>query len=108
MLPVASIAPIVLLAKFIAANPVAIRGYPTGITLPISRKLNVNANGTLDVVQRDKARRMSIAYQLDSSTSSSAPSAPLLDTVFVYLASVGVGTPATACESCQYLPGMVS
>ena len=111
MLPVASLASIVLLATCIAAtpaDPVAIRGSPTIITLPISRKLNVNANGTLDVVQRDKARQMSIAIQFDSSISSSAPSAALIDNVFVYLANVGIGNPSSFCKSCQFPPGMVS
>jgi cathepsin E len=108
MLQVASLAPIVLLATCIAANPVVIRGSPTGISLPISRKLNVKGNGTLDVVQRDKARRMSIANQFDSSTSSSPPSITLIDNVFVYVASVGIGSPASYCKSCQFLPGMVS
>lgn len=111
MLPVASLAPIFLLATCVAANPVVnrgpIRGSPTGITLPISRKLNVKGNETLDVVQRDKARRMSIANQLDS-TSSSSPSIGLIDNVFVYVASVGVGNPPTYCKSCQSLLGMVS
>lgn len=105
MFLVASLAPFVLLATEIAANPVFTRDSP-GISLSISKK--VSGNGTTNVVQADRTRLLSYTNQSDTSKLFSTPNLPLNDNVFAYIATVGIGNPITNCESRQFLPGMVS
>ena len=103
MLLVVLLVPFVLLAACIAANPAIIRNYPTGVSLPITKR--VDANGILSIVQRDQARVANFATQFDASNSDTAPSVPLDYYGVAYVANIGVGDPPTSCESRQFLPG---
>ena len=107
MLLVASLAPFVLLATEVAANPVVTRDS-SGFSVPISKKFHDNS--TTDVVKSDRARLMSFRNQSDNSALFSTPSVSLSDNVFSYIATVGVGSnnPPTNCESCQLPPSIVS
>jgi hypothetical protein len=102
MLLVVLLVPFVLLAACIAANPAIIRDSPTGVSLPITKR--VDANGILNVVQRDQARVANFATQFGASTSDTV-SLSLDDYGVAYVADIGIGNPPTSCESCQFLPG---
>ena len=109
MLLVASLAPFVLLATEVAANPVVTRdSSSSGVSVPISKKFHDNS--TTDVVKSDRARLMSFRNHSDNSALFSTPSVSLSDNVFSYIATVGVGSnnPPTNCESCQLPPSIVS
>ena len=98
MLLVASLAPFVLLATKVAANPLFTRNGPSAISMPITKRVNFNFNGSLNVVQRDQARVANLAKKRGAS-------AALSDSVFVYVAITPIGSPPTDCESCQVLTG---
>jgi hypothetical protein len=109
MLLVASLAPFVLLATEVVANPVVIReSGSSGVSVPISKKFSNNS--TTDVVKSDQARLMSFRNQSDRSALFSTPSVSLSDNVFSFIATVGIGNanPATNCESFQFPPSIVS
>lgn len=106
MLLLASLAPFVLLATDAAANPIVARGFPTGISLPMTRRLDANTS-TLDVIQRDQSRLAKYATQSDDAASATTPSIPLSDYGSGYVISIGIGDPPTNCESCQFLPGIL-
>ena len=104
MLLVASLAPFcLLLATGTAANPLIVaRDSATGFSLPIVKR--INPNGTLNVVQRDQARAASFANRSGVlALDSTVPELPLIDSANTYVASIGVGSPTTYCESCQFL-----
>ncbi|KAG2141894.1 aspartic proteinase [Suillus clintonianus] len=96
MFPAASLLTTLLLALSIAASPVEVRNSP--ITLPIARKLNV-PNGTINLLQRDKARVAAIKGRsfdtLNRRAASDSVPMTVDDTVWAYVAQVGVGSPAT-------------
>jgi hypothetical protein len=105
MLLLASLAPFVLLATDAAANPVVARGSFTGISLPMTKRVNANTT-TFNVIQRDQARLAKFASQSDDSTSAATtPNVPLSDYANSYLISIGIGNPPTLCESCPFLSG---
>lgn len=98
MLLLASLAPFVLLATDAAANPVVARGSPTGISLPMTKRVNVNTS-TLNVIQRDQARLANFASRSDDSTSAATtPNVPLSDYGDSYVINIGIGVPPTLCE----------
>jgi hypothetical protein len=103
MLLIVFLVPFVLLAACIAANPAIIRDTQTGFSLPITKR--VSDSGIFNVVQKDQARVANFATQFDASTSVMIPSLPLDDYGMAYIANIGIGSPPTNCESCQFLPG---
>jgi hypothetical protein len=102
MLPVAALAPFVMLATTVAADPNAIPNSP--VSLPITKQ--INPAGTFHPSQRDQKRWMNLLNGGQRSTSETTD-VPLTDSVISYTVNVGVGDPAIFCESCQFLPGIV-
>ena len=96
-----------LVAARVAADPIVPRNSP--VTLPIMKRLNVTQSGSFKPAQRDLIRSRNLVKR-DSSTLDGITNIPLNEnsTIGIYTASIGVGNPATVCESCQFLPGMVS
>ncbi|KAG2144624.1 aspartic peptidase domain-containing protein [Suillus clintonianus] len=92
MFPAVSLLTTLLLTLSIAASLVEIRNSP--ITLPIARKLNVS-NGTINLLERDKARVAAIKDRSFSTLNRRAGSIPLINEAVTYIAQVGVGSPAT-------------
>ncbi|KAG2044365.1 aspartic peptidase domain-containing protein [Suillus americanus] len=82
MFPAASLLTIILLALSIAASPFEIRD--SLFTLPITRRLNVS-DGPINLLQHDKTRVAALK----------AGSLPLVNEGTIYIAAVGVGSPAT-------------
>ena len=99
---IASLAPLALLATSVAANPTVVQLDNTPVTLPFA--LRINFTGTPDLVRRDQARARQFAKQSSSSTSDVVVTNSGVD----YVASVGVGSPATYCASYQLIPDKVS
>jgi cathepsin E len=103
----ASFATIVLLALSAAATPlVQVRNSP--ITLPISRR--VNATSAHNLLKHDIARVKALkarakAIQGGANFEEAAiVNEPLENQAVTYIASVGVGSPATFCEfHCFYV-----
>ena len=89
----ASLAPFVVLANAVAANPIVVRDGL--ISLPFARY--VNASGAQDLVRRDQERARRIQKPDNSEMS---PGIDVTNTGIYYVASVGVGIPATYCGSC--------
>jgi hypothetical protein len=108
ILLVAVLAPFAQLATRVAAHPniprspvVALsiqKRFIPGLTNPAKRDL-IRARDPVEGVQRR-----------DSGSSTIIPiNVPLtLNNNIVYTSMVGIGDPATECESCQFLPGTVS
>jgi cathepsin E len=103
MLLVAALAQFVVLATTVAANPIAIPNSP--ISLPITKQISLN--GTFHPGQRYQKRWMNRAMGRQRSTSG-VIDVPLTDSEVNYLANIGIGDPPTYCESCQFLPAIVS
>lgn len=87
---------LLLLALIAAANPVVVNRFP--VTLPLTRI--INSTGVYNLLQRDQARAQALKNRAFGR--GSAPAAiinePVTNTVVTYVASVGVGSPATTCE----------
>ena len=93
----ASLAPFVMLANAVAANPIVVRDGL--ISLPIARF--VNASGPQDLDRRDQERARGFQKRGGSTSASKMrPSIDVTNTGNYYVASVGVGIPATYCGSC--------
>ena len=91
-----------LLALAIAANPIVLKR--SLVTLPLSRQLN--PAGLQNLVQRDQKRARGLKARSEervagphhSLRSRSVINSPLEDHAVSYVASVGIGSPATNCE----------
>jgi cathepsin E len=96
-----------VLAVGIAANPVVIHQAP--VSLALARRLNVT--GSKDLIRKDQARaKHLVAICQAKENGSPSPGAIVsVDTTnvgVIYEAQVGVGSPATSCESRRYKPRM--
>lgn len=100
--------PLAVLATAVAADPPLARD--SLIAMPISKR--VNFNGIPEFTKRDREHLRSLVkrggHRLRSSTVNKTPSIPLNNTGGGYVVTLGVGQPATNCESCKFLPRMVS
>ena len=105
MLLVIFLVPFVVLAARVVASPTVVRDSGSRISLPISR--NINHNGKLDLIQRDRKHSKN-SVKDGQRRSFSIPNLTVNDTGIVYGTSVGVGEPATSCESSPLSPGIVS
>ncbi len=99
MLLVAGLVPLVVLATRVLGDPSVARD--SLFTVPISKRISFN--GAPDFTQRDRKRLRNLVKRVNM-----APSIPLNNTGGAYVATIGVGEPATYCESCQFLPRMIS
>src|SRR6267154_50628 len=68
------------------------------ITLPIVRRLNTS-NGTINILQHDKARVAALKGRSDSTLDRRASSIPVVNEADIYVAKIGVGSPPTTCKS---------
>jgi hypothetical protein len=105
MLLVTFLVSFVVLATRVVAGPTVIRDSDSRISLSISR--HINPNGKLDLIQRDRKHSKNSVKDRQR-RSSSTPNLTVSDTGTVYVTSVGIGEPATSCESSQLPPGIVS
>ncbi|KAG1880106.1 aspartic peptidase domain-containing protein [Suillus subluteus] len=92
MFPAVSLLTTLLLALSIAASPVEIRNSP--ITLPIARRLNT-AGGTVNLLQHDQSRVTALKAFGRDSLGRRTGSIPVTNDAVDYIASVGIGNPAT-------------
>ncbi len=92
----ASLAPFVVLANAVAANPIVVRDGL--VSLPFARY--VNASGARDLVRRDQERARRFHKPGNTLASEMSPGIDVTNTGNYYMASVGVGIPATYCGSC--------
>jgi hypothetical protein len=102
------LAPFVVLATRAVANPAPNFENATGITIPIAKRIRVGSNATVNIVQRDDMR-LRLLLGRGQNLKSLSPGV-LLNEVLgaTYAATIGIGQPPTYCESCQFLPHMVS
>jgi hypothetical protein len=105
MLLVTFLVPFVVLSTKVVAGPTVIRDSGSRISFPISR--NINPNVKLDLIQRDR-KHLKNSVMDGQRRSSSTPNLIVNDTGTVYVTSVGIGEPATSCESSQLPPSIVS
>ena len=105
MLLVTFLVPFVVLAARVMASPTVVRDSGSRILLPISR--HINHNGKLDLFQRDRKQSKN-SVKDGQRRSSLGLDLTVNDSVIVYVTSVGVGEPATSCESSQLPPGIVT
>ena len=106
MLLVTFLVPFVVLAARVVASPTVIRDSGSRFSLPISRHISHNGLD-LDLFQRDR-KYSKYSVRGSQRRSSSTPTLIVNDTAEVYGTSVGVGEPATSCESSQLPPGIVT
>ncbi|KAI0046049.1 aspartic peptidase A1 [Auriscalpium vulgare] len=102
MLPTASFTALLVLAVSVVAKPIVVRD--SFVTLPFAKKLNVT--GALDLVHKDQARAQAVRThgsakanaraQGRSANSAAVTSIGVTNVAQVYVASVGVGSPATS------------
>jgi hypothetical protein len=106
MLRVASslLAPLAVLVQLsaVAGGPILIRD--SLISVPITKNIYRNDNGTVDIVQADQARLMNFASSQSTLDATPDLNLPLSNTNFVYIASIGIGTPPTYCVPYQFMP----
>nr|GAT57455.1 aspartic proteinase [Mycena chlorophos] len=97
---VLSLLPTVLLALRVAASPAPVVVRENLISLPLSRKFNLD--GSLNFAEQDAKRARALkanGHAKSSGLSSDAVvSEPVSNQVVSYIASVGVGSPATTYE----------
>lgn len=112
ILLIAVLAPFVELSERVTAVPNVSRN--SLLRFPIKKHINLNDPGSSNPAQRDLIRSRNLVERVqrrDSSTLEGAINAPLtfnLSEGLGYTASIGIGCPPTFCESCQFLPGIVS
>lgn len=88
---------LLVLAIGAQANPIVqVRDSP--ITLPVSRRVNLDADGTLNLYQHDYKRAQALIARGKAGTEDKRTNTPVDNTAVSYIASVGVGSPATQCE----------
>lgn len=91
MFTFASLFTTLLLALSIVASSVEVRN--SLVTLPIARMLNLQG-GTINLLQHDQARAAALKGNIDSKSSSTS----VTNKAMIYIAKVGVGSPATTCK----------
>ena len=102
------LAPFVVLATRAVANPTPNFENATGITIPIAKRIRVGSNATVNIVQRDDMR-LRLLLDRGQNLKSLSPGVLLNEVQGVtYAATIGIGQPPTYCESCQFLPHVVS
>jgi hypothetical protein len=108
LLLAAVLAPLVVLAAGVVADSTPARD--SLIKVPITKRTNFN--GIPDFAKRDREhlrnRVKRGGHRRQSSTINKVPSIPLNNTGGIYVATIGIGEPATNCECCKFLPRMVS
>ncbi|KAH7886050.1 aspartic peptidase domain-containing protein [Phlebopus sp. FC_14] len=96
MFPAASLLTALLLALSIAATPVEVRDSP--VTLPFAKRIS-DTGGPINLVQHDQARASALREHADAISSGKlnrrTASIPVTNEAVSYIASVGVGSPAT-------------
>ena len=102
MLLFAGFAPLVVLATGVAADfPLA---RDSLITVPISKRIDFN--GIPDFIKRDREHLRDLVkrggHRRQFSTANKTPSILLNNTGGIYVATIGIGEPATNCESCNF------
>ena len=109
ILLVAVLAPFAQLATRVAAHP----NIPRTPFLALSLQKHVNA-GSTNLAKRGLIRARNPVEGVQrrdsgSSTLGGIVNVPLTlnNSLILYTAMVGIGDPATECESCQFLPGIV-
>ncbi|KAG6380940.1 aspartic peptidase domain-containing protein [Boletus reticuloceps] len=99
MFPAASLLTTLLLALSIAATPVEIRSPP--VTLPFAKRINTSG-GAINLVQHDQSRAAAIkdrgAAIQSGKMDRRAASIAVTNEAVSYIASVGVGNPATTYD----------
>ena len=102
MLLFAGLALLAVLATGVAADSL--------ITVPISKLTDFN--GMPDFIKRDREHLRNLVkrggHRRQSSTVNEPPSILLNNTGGIYVATIGIGEPATNCEWCKFLPLKVS
>ena len=88
----------VLLALAVAAEPITVTKSP--VSLPLTRRINSNAQ---NLVQHDQARAKALKANGEAKAAGvpRQSSSPATNEAVQYIASVGVGSPATQCKSSQ-------
>ena len=106
----AGLAPLVMLAMGLVADPSLALASHYLLTVPISR--HVDFNGISDFTKKDREHLRNLVkrgrHRRQSSTVNKVANIPLNNTGGIYVATIGVGTPPTSCGSCIFLPSMVS
>jgi hypothetical protein len=92
MFPAVSLLTTLLLALSIAASPVEIHDSP--ITLSIARSLNTSG-GTINLLQHDQSRAAALKAVGKDTLGRRTGSIPVTNVAVCYIASVGIGNPAT-------------
>ena len=110
MLLSTGLASLVVLATGVVADPSLAIARDSLIRVPISKRINFN--GIPDFTKRDRDHLRNLVkrsgHRHRSPNVNKIPDIPLNNTGGIYVATIGVGEPATNCESCKYLPRMVS
>jgi cathepsin E len=108
MLLLAGLAPLVVLATGVVANPSLARD--SVLSVPISKRTNFD--GIHNFAKRDREHLRNLVkrgcQQRQSSTVNKTPDIPLNNTGGIYTVIIGIGEPPTNCECCKFLPRMVS
>ena len=88
---------ILTLALTVAATPVQVNQHL--VSIPFAKR--VNTTGSVNVVKNDLARIKALKNRAAPTVfeQDAVISAPVTNELVSYIASVGVGSPATACES---------
>ena len=91
----ASLLTTVLLALAVAAEPVMVKR--SLVTLPISRRINLN---NLNILEHDQLRAQALKAKAGTlhSGRASVISSQAENQAVSYVASIGVGSPATQCK----------
>ncbi|KAG2123653.1 aspartic peptidase domain-containing protein [Suillus cothurnatus] len=92
MFPAVSLVTTLLLALSIAASPVEIRNSP--ITVSIARRLNTSG-GTINLLQHDQSRAAALKAVGKDTLGRRTGSIPVTNDAVDYIASIGIGNPAT-------------
>jgi hypothetical protein len=121
MLLVIALAPFVVLATRVVADPKAIRAssLDSPLSLPFIKHLHTNDAATIHPSKQDRSRFKSLmkgsqkgskkcSAPTSAPTGDSTPEVAVVNTAFSYVTTVGVGVPPTFCESCLFLPCIVS
>jgi cathepsin E len=87
----------VLLAFAVAANPIVKRSFPT---LSMSKRINVTS---VNIVEHDQLRAKALRAKGEARAAGTLHSdlnnsIPVINEAVSYVASVGVGSPATQCK----------
>jgi cathepsin E len=98
----ASLLTTVLLALAVAAEPIPVKR--SLVTLPVSRRINVNSS-VRNILQHDQLRAQALKSQGEAKAAGVIRqiSTQVENQAVSYIASIGVGSPATTCKQLQQL-----